>query len=136
MTGMVAQVYKNSISSRGGGATRVRNPLSTIRALLRPGNVLREWRMRITMPRMKTLTVRLPELLAAQIDADSRARGVSKSDVVRERLQYAAGPARRPAAPLEAIADLIGSVDGLPADLSGRKKDYLRTTGYGRKRPR
>jgi hypothetical protein len=33
------------------------------------------------------------------------------------------------------IADLIGAVQGLPADLSARKKYYLRTTGYGRKRP-
>jgi len=30
----------------------------------------------------------------------------------------------------------IGSVDGLPADLSAQKKRYLRSTGYGRKRPR
>ena len=35
-----------------------------------------------------------------------------------------------------AIADLIGSVDGLPADLSARKKSRLKATGYGRKRPR
>ena len=34
------------------------------------------------------------------------------------------------------IADLAGSVNRLPADLSRRKKAYLRTTGYGRKRPR
>jgi hypothetical protein len=37
------------------------------------------------------------------------------------------------AASLEAIADLIGSVDGLPADMSRRKKSYLKTTGYGQK---
>jgi hypothetical protein len=30
---------------------------------------------------------------------------------------------------------LIGAVDGLPIDLSARKKYYLRKTGYGRKRP-
>ena len=85
---------------------------------------------------MKTLTVRLPEPLAAQIEAESLGRKISKSDVVRERLQAASGPAGRRAAPVEAIADLVGSVDGLPADLSGRKKRYLRTTGYGRKRSR
>jgi hypothetical protein len=39
---------------------------------------------------------------------------------------------KRPAA--HAIADLIGSVDGLPADLSARKKHYLRVMCYGRKR--
>ena len=85
---------------------------------------------------MKTLTVRLPEPLAAEIEAESRGRKVSKSDVVRERLQFAPGPARRQAAPLDAIADLIGSVDGLPPDLSARKKRYLRAMGYGRKRSR
>ena len=88
------------------------------------------------MRRMKTLTVRLPEPLAAQIEAQSLGRGISKSDVVRGRLQAASGQAGRRATPVEAIADLVGSVDGLPADLSGRKKRYLRTTGYGRKRSR
>jgi Arc/MetJ-type ribon-helix-helix transcriptional regulator len=84
---------------------------------------------------MKTLTVRLPEALAAQIEAESRKRKVSKSDVVRERLSLA-GARRRPPASLEAISDLIGSVDGLPADLSTRKEAYLKATGYGQKRPR
>jgi hypothetical protein len=30
---------------------------------------------------------------------------------------------------LDAVADLIGSVDQLPQDLSARKKKYLRSTG-------
>ncbi len=85
---------------------------------------------------MKTFTVRLPEPLVADIEAESRARRISKSDVVRERLQLATGPERRQPVALDAIADLIGSVDGLPADLSAQKKHYLRSTGYGRKRPR
>jgi Arc/MetJ-type ribon-helix-helix transcriptional regulator len=83
---------------------------------------------------MKTITVRLPEPLAAEIEAESRVRKISKSDVVRERLQH---PSRdRQSAPLEAIADLIGSVDGLPPDLSARKKWYLKATGYGKKHNR
>lgn len=86
--------------------------------------------------RMKTLTVRLPEALVAQIEAESRRRKLPKSDVVRERLSLAPGSRRRRPAPLDAIADLVGSVDGLPADLSARKKAYLKTTAYGRKRPR
>ncbi len=85
---------------------------------------------------MKTLTVRLPEPLVAEIEAESRGRKISKSDVVRERLQLARKSARRQSPTFDAIADLIGSVDGLPVDLSARKKHYLRTTGYGRKRPR
>ena len=75
---------------------------------------------------MKTLTVRLPEVLVAQIEAESRDRKVSKSDVVRERLSLAAG-LKSPGPPsFEAIADLIGSVDGLTEDLGARKKHYLK----------
>jgi len=83
---------------------------------------------------MKTLTVRLPEPLVADIEAESRGRKISKSDVVRERLERP--PRRRRTASVNAIADLIGSVDGLPADLTTRKKEYLHATGYGQKRPR
>jgi Arc/MetJ-type ribon-helix-helix transcriptional regulator len=84
---------------------------------------------------MKTLTVRLPEPLVADIEAESRGRKISKSDVVRERLELAPRKRRR-ATSLNAIADLIGSVDNLPADLTARKKQYLQDTGYGQKRPR
>jgi Arc/MetJ-type ribon-helix-helix transcriptional regulator len=81
---------------------------------------------------MRTITVRLPERLVAEIEAESRGRKVSKSDVIRERLSRSARPGRRTTAALHAIADLVGSVDRLPADLSTRRKEYLRSTGYGR----
>jgi len=84
---------------------------------------------------MKALTVRIPEKLAAQLEAESRKRKMSKSDVVRERLNLA-GDQHRSAPSLDTISDLIGSVDGLPSDLSKRKTTYLRATRYGRKRPR
>ena len=84
---------------------------------------------------MKTLTVRLPEPLAADIESESRGRGISKSDVIRERLERAARQRER-AASLDTISDLIGSVRGLPTDLSEHKKAYLQRTGYGQKRPR
>ena len=84
---------------------------------------------------MKTINVRLPEPLAAEIEAESRQRRISKSEVVRERLENGQGDENK-AAGLSDIADLIGSVDGLPRDLSARKKYYLRSTGYGRKRNR
>ena len=85
---------------------------------------------------MKTLTVRLPEALVADIEADSKGRRLSKSDVVRERLSLARRPARSHEAHAETIADLVGSVDGLPEDLSARKKHYLKAMGYGRRRAR
>ncbi len=85
---------------------------------------------------MKTLTVRLPEPLFAQIAAESRKRRMSKSDLVRERLQTAMRAGSSRSAAFEGIADLVGSLDRLPADLSMRKKDHLRALGYGRKRAR
>jgi len=88
------------------------------------------------MPRMKTLTVRLPESLAATIEAESQARRISKSDVIRERLQRAAPGPHNGSGPTAAIADLIGSVDRLPPDLSANTKRYLKATDYGRKRSR
>jgi hypothetical protein len=85
---------------------------------------------------MKVLTVRLPEPLVAEIEAESRERKLTKSCVVRERLQLVPRRARRVPVSLASIADLVGAVSGLPADLSANKKGYLRTTGYGRKRDR
>ena len=83
---------------------------------------------------MRTLTVRLPESLVAEITAESRERKVSKSDVVRERLQARAVRRVRRLSGFHGITDLIGSVTGLPADLSTRMKHHLKATGYGRKR--
>jgi hypothetical protein len=84
---------------------------------------------------MKTVTVRLPEALAAEIEAESKRRGISKSDVVRERLQREQNGELPPE--LESIADLIGSVeDDLPPDLSARTTHYLRIYGFGRNRSR
>jgi len=40
---------------------------------------------------MKTLTVRLPESLFAQIADDAQARNTSKSEIVRQRLERVAG---------------------------------------------
>ena len=79
--------------------------------------------------------MRTLERLVAEIDAESRERRVSKSDVIRERLQ-AGKKVTRQSSQLDAIKDLIGAVTGLPSDLSARKKHYLKTTGYGRKRSR
>lgn len=81
---------------------------------------------------MKTLTVRLPDALAAAIEDEARRRKLSKSDVVRERLERTSVTAEEPNAPPYDIAEFIGCVDGLPTDLSARKKHYLRL-GYGRK---
>jgi hypothetical protein len=86
---------------------------------------------------MKTLTVGLPETVVAQIEAESRRRKLSKSDVVRERLTMVEGSRRRQRpASFDAIANVIGSVDCLPSDLSARTKKYLKSSSYGDKRAR
>jgi Arc/MetJ-type ribon-helix-helix transcriptional regulator len=72
---------------------------------------------------MKLLTVRLPDALVAEIEAEARRRTISKSDVVRERLTRPM--AKRSAAALDQIADLVGSIDGLPSNLSeSRRADH------------
>jgi Arc/MetJ-type ribon-helix-helix transcriptional regulator len=74
---------------------------------------------------MKTLTIRLPDTLVAEIEHESQARRVSKSDVVRERLRQPRRAANTGGSMKDLIGDLIGSVKGLPADLSSNKKKYL-----------
>jgi hypothetical protein len=84
---------------------------------------------------MKTLTVRLPERLIADIEKESRLLRTSKSNVVRDRLRRApVAGAEESSGALEVIGDLIGSVEGLPADLSAHKKHHLRILGYGSNR--
>jgi len=83
---------------------------------------------------MKTLTVRLPAAIVNDIETESRQRHMSKSEIVRERLARRGAGRRRPS--LDAIADLIGAVDALPADLSANRKRYLIDTHYGRTRTR
>lgn len=81
---------------------------------------------------MKSLTVRLPDAMAAEIESESIADGISKSDVVRRRLENVSA---RPATFFDLAADLIGSVDDarMPSDLSSRKKTYLKSRGYGKR---
>ena len=77
--------------------------------------------------------MRLPDQLVTEIEAESRERNCAKSDVVRERLERGARSASISSAGLNLMSDLIGSVDGLPADMSGATKRYLKTMDYGKK---
>ena len=95
---------------------------------------MRTCQIRITSWHMKSITVKLPEPLLADIEAEGREGSISKSDVIRERLQRGKQTEIRRAGHLDAIADLIGSVeDDLPPDLSRRKKHYLQAILHGRK---
>jgi len=68
---------------------------------------------------MKTLTVRLPDVLVKRIEQESQARRLSKSDIVRERLT--AMPPPRPEHPL---ADIFAEIDRMPA--TGPKRNAAR----------
>jgi predicted transcriptional regulator len=85
---------------------------------------------------MKTLTVRLPDALVAQIEHESRARRVSKSDVVRERL--ATAPSAPTAHPLADIFEQSWSakVPAGPPRFRSPKKQKLAQTIRAKKLPR
>jgi hypothetical protein len=85
---------------------------------------------------VKTLTVRLPDTLVSEIEQESKSRRLSKSDVVRERLRQPHRVAGKPGTMREMIGGLIGSVGGLPADLSRNKKKYLPALIRAKKLPR
>jgi hypothetical protein len=85
----------------------------------------------ITIPGMKTLTIKVPDALFAEISGAAKARNVPKSEIVRERL------ARKPIASKRAslwssMEDLVIEVDALPTNLSSNRK-HLK--GYGKNRP-
>lgn len=82
---------------------------------------------------MKTLVAKIPERLFNEIATEAKIRKVSRSEIIRERLD-AVGT--KQSTVKEAMGDLIGSsTDGrLPSDLSARKKHYLKKWGYGKKR--
>ena len=78
---------------------------------------------------MVTLTVKLPEALAAKLEALVRRRGQSRSEVVRDAIERAVEQEGAPqaATAYELLRDLKGVGKG-PRDLSTNPK-YMR--GYG-----
>lgn len=82
---------------------------------------------------MQTLVLRIPDELARELEDEARKSRLTKSEVARRRL-VAASPKGNTG--FDLIADLVGSVEGGPKDMSTRKKDYLKTTHYGKSRHR
>lgn len=85
---------------------------------------------------MQTLVLRIPDDLAADIEAEARRLNWTKSKVARARLAATRGSASTPGSGFDLIADLIGTDEGGPPDLSARKKHYLKKWGFGRDKPR
>ena len=87
---------------------------------------------------MKTLVVKIPEALAAKIEAEARATGKSKSEIVRRKLeQDTEGGGPRPLTVWDVSRDLIEKLERENTDtrkrnVAGNKKYYLKKWGYGR----
>jgi metal-responsive CopG/Arc/MetJ family transcriptional regulator len=77
---------------------------------------------------VKTLTVKLPDPLFAEIENAARTRNLSKSEIVRERLERSVGAK---SSLLSRMEDLVVDDDSLPEDLSSNK-EHLRHYGKNR----
>ena len=83
---------------------------------------------------MKTLTIKVPDALFAEIASAAQTRKVPKSEIVRERLAQKPAVARAKKSSLwSQMEDLVIRTDSLPTDLSSSKA-HLK--GYGKKRSR
>lgn len=81
---------------------------------------------------MKTLTIKVPDTLFAEITSAALTRKVPKSEIVRERLTQKSGAAKTRRISLwNRMQDLVLQADSLPVDLSSNKA-HLK--GYGQKR--
>ena len=80
---------------------------------------------------MKTISLTLPNALAAKLSATARRRQTSQSSLVREAIEaYFAGAPLAPSESFVALAgDLIGSLNDGPGDLAHNKKHL---EDYGR----
>jgi Arc/MetJ-type ribon-helix-helix transcriptional regulator len=74
---------------------------------------------------MKTLTVRLPEPFIADIEAESRGRKISKSDVVRERLRRMSDSRSGKPGGKRTLSDLLGRVARLSLMSYPQNADYI-----------
>ena len=79
---------------------------------------------------MRTISLKLPDGLLAELEREAKARQVTKSVVVRESLETALRrrPKRRAASCFDVARDLAGSIKGLPSDLAHNAK-YM--DGFG-----
>ena len=78
---------------------------------------------------MRTISLKLPDDLLAELERQAKARRITKSVLVRESLQSALrGRPRRGSSCYDLARDLAGAVNGLPHDLAHNPK-YM--DGFG-----
>jgi Ribbon-helix-helix protein, copG family len=88
---------------------------------------------------VKTLVVKIPEALAAEIETEAKSTRKSKSEVVRQRLERGRESGPRPLSFWDVTHDQVEKLEPdptLPPDFSARKKHYLRKWGFGKRRHR
>ena len=85
---------------------------------------------RYYLERVKTLTVKLPDPLFAEISRAAEQRRVPKSEIVRERLEHGSTTGM---SLWQRMEDLVLKDDAAPCDLSSNKTHLA---GYGKNRDR
>ena len=82
------------------------------------------------MKGMRTISLKLPDDLLAELEKEAKARRLTKSGLVRESLEMRLRrrPRRSVASCYDLARDLAGSVRGLPPDLA-RNPRYM--DGFG-----
>ena len=85
---------------------------------------------RITLRIMRTISVKLPDELLAQLSREAKAKRVTKSSIVRESLVKGLHeePSTTAGSCYDLARDLAGMVKGLPKDLAHNPK-YM--DGFG-----
>lgn len=101
---------------------------------------VRAYRQRMRAKGLRLVQMWVPDTrepnISAQAPRRSSSAGRAASAAIRKAWAEALAPLPHGyARTIDDIADLIGSVDGLPSDLASNKDKYLRA-GYGRKRHR
>ena len=91
---------------------------------------MRDRTTRNTILVMRTISLKLPDALLAQLDHQAKARRVTKSWLIRESLPKTllGRPSARTPSCYDAARDLAGTVKGLPKDLADNPK-YMEGIG-------
>ena len=77
---------------------------------------------------MRTISLKLPDDLLAQLADQAKARSVTKSSLVREGLSLVLYESRSAPSCYDLAVDLAGTVKGLPEDLASDPKYW---EGFG-----
>ena len=87
------------------------------------------WKSVISYRKMRTISLKLPDELLAELEREAKTRRITKSVLVRESLEAALrGRPRRAASCYDLARDLVGTAKGMAFLLTGNPK-YME--GYG-----